>query len=158
MDQAHGCTLADGFRLWEKLYAQITFFTFTIAGSVGLLRTDWRLAIPYLVVFGYGVPGIVMRHLSCPHLFRHGDCLQFPARWARWLVKQPRAAPFSTSERRLFWFVFLFLPLYPVYWLLPQPVVLAVFGVAAAMSYLGQWLYFCTRCRVKSCPFNRACG
>jgi hypothetical protein len=152
------CTLSDGFRLWEKLVAQTSFFGFTLAGCIGLLLADWRWAIPYLVVFVYGVPGIVMRYLSCPrcpHLFQFGDCLQLPPRIARWLVKAPTNAPFSTAERAMFWFIFLFLPLYPLPWLLAQPLVLAVFVIAAATWYLSQLLYFCRRCRVQACPFNR---
>jgi hypothetical protein len=159
MNPSRPCTLADGFSVWQKVYAQGTFFTFIIAGSVGIARADWPWLVPYALVCWYGVPGIVMRHLSCPrcaHLHRHGDCLQFPAKWAAWLVKEQKTTPFTRTEWWSFHFIFAFLPIYPIYWLLAQPVLLAVFGVSAAMWYLGQWLYFCKRCRVDACPYNRA--
>lgn len=159
MNQPGQCTLADAFSFWQKAYAQVTFFTFTIAASIGIARADWPWLIPYALVCWYGVPGIVMRHLSCPrcaHLHRYGDCLQLPARWAAWLVKAPKATPFSRTEWWAFHFIFAFLPLYPIYWLLGQPVLLAVFAASAVLWYLGQWLYFCKRCRVDACPYNRA--
>lgn len=159
MNQHGQCTLADRFSLWQKLYAQSTFFTFIIAASIGIARADWPWLLPYALVCWYGVPGIVMRYLSCPrcaHLHRYGDCLQFPPRWAEWLVKEWKTTPFSAGERLMFQFIFAFLPLYPIYWLLQQPVLLAVFGISGAMWYFGQWLYFCKRCRVEACPYNRA--
>lgn len=159
VEQIRECRLADGFSFREKSYTQLSFFTFTITGTVGIVLADWLWALPYLVVFGYGVPGVVMRHLTCPrcsHLYRFNDCLQFPVKWTRWLVKNQKTRPFSTGERGMFWFIFSFLTLYPVYWLLAQPALLAVFGYAAVLWYLGQWMYFCKRCRVRMCPFNRA--
>jgi hypothetical protein len=54
----------------------------------------------------------------------------------------------------VFYLIFLLIPLYPLYWLLTQPALLFVFILAAGMWYLGQWLYFCKRCRVEACPFN----
>jgi len=158
MNTSRPCTLAEGFSLREKAYAQASFFTFTIAASIGIARADWPWFIPYALVCWYGVPGIVMRHLSCPrcaHLRQFGDCLQFPARGAAWLVKEWKTTPFSRGELLMFHFIFAFLPLYPIYWLVSQPVLLAVFGVSAAMWYLGQWHYFCKRCRVDACPYNR---
>ncbi|MBU1237218.1 MAG: hypothetical protein KJ634_01890 [Gammaproteobacteria bacterium] len=158
MNDSTPCQLANGFSLREKLYAQITFFTMAIVGIIGIARADWPWLLPYLVVFGYGVPGIVMRHLTCPrcpHLFEHGDCLQFPPRWTLWLVTRRKATPFSAGERWLFHLIFVLLPIYPLYWLRAQPLLLAVFVAAAAMWYLGQWLYYCKRCRVKACPYNR---
>jgi hypothetical protein len=157
MDTPVYCHLANGFSLREKLYAQFSFFLMGIVGVVGIARVDWYWLIPYLVVFGYGVPGVVMRHLTCPrcpHLFVYGDCLQFPPTWAKWLVKQRKTTPFSATERWVFYLIFLLIPLYPLYWLYSQPVLLCVFILAAGMWYLGQWLYFCKRCRVEACPFN----
>ena len=151
------CALSNGFSLREKIYAQFSFFAMGIVGMIGIARADWPWLVPYLFVYGYGVPGIVMRHLSCPrcpHLFVYGDCLQFPPAWTKWLVKQRKTTPFSATERRVFYLIFLLIPLYPLYWLRTQPALLFVFVSAAGLWYLGQWLYFCKRCRVEACPFN----
>jgi hypothetical protein len=161
MNQKRGCGFADGFSLWEKMYAQGTFFTLMISGTIGIARADWRWLLPFVVVCWYGIPGIVMRHLNCPrcpHLYHYGDCLQFPTKWTRLLVKGRKTTPFTAGERWMFYFIFTFIPIYPLYWLRSQPVLLTIFGVTAVMWYLGQWLYFCKRCRVKACPFNRACA
>jgi len=159
MNNHTGCTLSEGFSVWEKLYAQLSFNIMGIIGTVGIARADWRWLFPYIALYGYGIPGIVMRHLSCPrcpHLSTYGDCLQFPPTWTKWLVKQRKTTPFSARERWGFYLIFLLLPTYPLYWLRSQPVLLSVFALAASMWYLGQWLYFCKRCRAKACPFNRA--
>jgi hypothetical protein len=79
-----------------------------------------------------------------------------PVKITKWLVKGRKIAPFSPFEKGLFYLIFLLIPIYPVYWLRTQPLLLTVFGIAAALWYLGQWMYFCTRCRVKECPFNKA--
>ena len=152
------CHLSKGFRLWEKLFAQLSFFTMLITGTAGIARSDCHWLLPYLVIAWYGIPGIVMRHLTCPrcpHLYVHGDCLQFPPKWTKLLVKVRRTTPFSAMERWTFYLIFLLIPAFPLYWLRSQPVLLTVFVVSASMWYLGQLLYLCKRCRVVACPFNR---
>jgi hypothetical protein len=152
------CELSSGFSLGEKIYAQLTFGTMLVAGGVGLALADWRWLLPYLVLTGYGILGIVMRHQTCPrcpHLHVYGDCLQFPPTWAKRLVKARKTTPFSATERWTFYAIFLLIPAYPLYWLRSEPGLLAVFAVSASMWYLGQWLYLCKRCRVSTCPFNR---
>ena len=151
--------LARGFTTGQKAYAQVTFFAMAIAGTAGIALADPRWLAPYVFICWYGIPGIVMRHLSCPrcaHLYCYGDCLQFPARWTRWLVKKPKSEPFSRLERAAFYAIFILLPAYPLYWLMSQPVLLTVFVAAAIAWYLGQLAYFCKRCRVTTCPFNRS--
>jgi hypothetical protein len=81
MNDNINCSLAEGFSLWEKIYAQISFFTMGVIGTVGILLADWPWILPYIVIIWYGVPGIIMRHLvcpKCPHLQtdplpNHGD-------------------------------------------------------------------------------------
>lgn len=155
------CTLAGGFSVREKIYAQTSFHLMGITGTVGIALADWPWALPYLFVYAYGILGVIMRHLNCPrcpHLFEHGDCLQLPARWTRMLVVGRKTTPFSWTERALFLTIFTFLPLYPLYWLRTRPILLILFMVGIAAWYLGQWLRFCRRCRVKECPLNRAEG
>ena len=155
------CALADGFGLPSKLYAQVSFHGMAIVGVIAIARADWPWLLPYLVLYGYGVPGIVMRHIvcpRCPHLFLHDDCLQFPPKLTRWLVKRPQATPMPAAQVGAFSLIFLLLPTYPIYWLFRQPFLLIVFAICAVAWYLGQWLYFCKRCRTTTCPFNRTRG
>jgi hypothetical protein len=152
------CTLTNGFDLWEKVYAQFSFFAMCIIGTVGIALVDWRWILPYLLIYGYGVLGVVMRHLvcpRCPHLYVYSDCLQGPPKITMWLVKKRKTTPFSIFEKFLFYMIFILIPTYPIYWLLSNPILLGAFLIAASMWYLGQLLYFCKRCRVKECPFNR---
>lgn len=152
------CKLAEGFSLWKKLYVQLSFNIMGIIGVVGIALADWRWLLPYVVLYGYGIPGIVMRHLPCPrcpHLYTYGDCLQFPPTLAKRLVKQRKAHPLSKGEMGMFYFIFLLLPPYQLYWLRSQPMLLTIFVLAVAIWYLGQGVYFCKHCRVASCPFNR---
>lgn len=153
------CSLADGFSLQEKIYAQVSFFTMSIVGTVGIVLEDWRWVIPYIVINWYGVPGIIMRHVTCPrcpHLYEYGDCLQFPPGGTRWIVKKQKATPLSALEKVLFYTLFILIPAYPLYWLSSNKILLLVFLIAVGTWYSGQFLYFCKRCRVHDCPFNRA--
>lgn len=153
------CTLACGFTLREKLWAQSSFLAMGILGTIGIILEDWVWVIPYIGIYWYGIPGIVMRHLNCPrcpHLHVYGDCLQAPTALTRWLVKVRKFHPFSTFERSLFYAIFILIPVYPIYWLASNPVLLIPFLLAATTWYSGQFLYFCKRCRVRDCPFNRA--
>jgi hypothetical protein len=156
--QERQCTYANGFSLGEKLWAQLSFFTMLIAGTAGIALADWPWLAPYVLAGWYGVPGLVMRHQTCPrctHLFVYNDCLQFPPTLTRWIVKERKTAPFSMAEKAAFWAIFLILPLYPLYWLAGQPLLLGVFAASSAAWYAGQGLYFCKHCRVRQCPFNR---
>jgi len=124
------CSLTDKFSIWEKLYAQLSFTTMGIVSTVRIILVDWVWIFPYIIVYWYGVPGIIMRHLTCPrclHYFEFNDCLQLPMFFTRILVKQKKPYPFSTFEKVLFHFIFIFIPLYPVYWLLPNKLLLTVF-------------------------------
>ena len=159
MKSASECPLADGFSVWEKAYAQLSFFTMGIAGTAGISLADWRWVSPYLLIYWYGIPGIIMRHLNCPrcpHLQEYDDCLQFPPTLTKRIVKRRKTTPFSKVELVLFWLIALLIPAYPIYWLRMQPLLLGTFLLSAGLWYGGQLLYFCKRCRVEVCPFNRA--
>lgn len=158
MKNKSDCTIANGFKLWEKIYAQFSFVALGIIGTVGILLVDWRWVLPYLLIYVYGILGIVMRHLTCPrcpHLHVYNDCLQFPAKISRWLVKEKKTSPFSTLEKLLFYTILFLIPTYPIYWLISNKKLLILFLLLVVMWYSGQFLYFCKRCRVYDCPFNR---
>lgn len=158
MRDSADCPLSEGFGVWEKTWAQASFWAIGIAGTVGIVLADWVWVLPYLVIYWYGIPGVVMRHTNCPrcpHLHEFGDCLQAPPAFARRLVKTRKDTPFSGSEKFLFLAIFILIPTYPVYWLLPRPAILITFLVGVGMWYGGQFFRFCKRCRVSECPFNR---
>jgi hypothetical protein len=158
MKESVNCKLAEGFSIWEKLHAQVSFFAMGILGTIGIFYTDWVWVIPYVLIYWYGIPGIVQRHITCPrcdHLYKYGDCLQLPPALSKWFVKKRKTNPLSRSEKILFLSIFILIPTYPIYWLLPQKILLSAFILSAAMWYLAQLFYFCKRCRVRNCPFNR---
>ena len=152
------CELAEGFSLWEKIYAQFSFIAMGVLGTIGILLEDWIWVIPYVFIYWYGIPGIIMRHLNCPrgpHLHEFGDCLQAPVIITKWLVKKKKTTPYSPFEKLLFLTIFILIPVYPIYWLLSNMILLFAFLATTGMWYLGQFLYFCKRCRASGCPFNR---
>jgi hypothetical protein len=159
MTTGNACSLAKTFSIWEKIYAQGSFAAMGIAGSVGILLEDWIWAIPYAFIAGYGIPGIVMRHLTCPrcpHIYEYGDCLQAPPSLTKWLIKKQKRYPFTSVEKLLFSVIAVGIPTYPLYWLWSSKWLMTIFLISAVMWFSGQLLYFCKRCRVKECPFNRA--
>lgn len=159
MHDKSACSLSEGFSVWEKLYAQFAFFAMGIIATVGIMLADWPWILPYVFIYWYGIPGIIMRHLvcpRCPHLHVYGDCLQAPPSITKWLMKERKTAPFSAFETFLFYAIFIAIPLYPIYWLLPNTALLIAFVLFTGMWYLGQFLHFCKRCRLKECPFNNA--
>jgi len=151
------CTLTEKFSIWEKLYAQLSFTTMGIVGTVGIILVDWIWVIPNIIIYWYGTLGVVMKHLSCPrcpHYWEFKDCLQFPMIFTRKIVKQQKPYPYSTFERILFHFIFIAIPIYPIYWLLPNTLLLSVFIICTVAWYSGQFFYFCKRCRNEECPYN----
>lgn len=158
MDDNIKCSLREGFSLPEKLWAQFSFFAMGVIGTIGILLVDRYWVLPYILIYWYGIPGIIMRHLNCPrcpHLHMFGDCLQAPVKVTRWFAKGRKTTPFSTFEKVLFYSIFTLIPVYPIYWLWPRKILLAAFLVMAGMWYGGQFLYFCKKCRLYICPFNR---
>ncbi len=157
-DHAH-CSLAKGFSINEKIYAQSSFLAMGVIGMIGIIQQDWIWVFPYIFVYWYGIFGIVVRHLACPrcpHLHVYGDCLQAPKTIVKRLIKKRKAGPFSRFETFLFYAIFILIPTYPIYWLSSNKPLLIAFLVSAVMWYSGQWLHFCRRCRIRECPFNRA--
>jgi hypothetical protein len=158
MNDNINCSLAEGFSLWEKIYAQSSFIAMGVLGTIGIIIEDWIWVFPYIFIYGYGILGVVMRHLvcpRCPHLYEYNDCLQFPPKITMWLVKKRKTTPLSAFEKYLFYMIFILIPTYPIYWLLSNKFLLIAFLITAGMWYLGQFMYFCKRCRVCDCPFNR---
>jgi hypothetical protein len=158
MNREPECTLAEGFSVWEKAWAQLSFAAMGVLGTVGIVLTDWPWVLPYIVIYWYGVPGIVMRHIvcpRCPHLHVYGDCLQAPASLTRWLSKERKATSLTSFEKFLFYGIFILIPVYPLFWLVSYMGLLVGFVVAAGAWYSGQFLHFCRQCRVYDCPFNR---
>lgn len=156
--EQNDCALANGFSLAEKLWAQLSFIGMGVVGTVGIVLADPLWLAPYIVIYWYGVLGVVVRHLACPrcaHLHEFGDCLQAPASVARWLIKKRKYGSFSVGERMLFLLIMIGAPLYPLYWLRDRPLLLGLFLAFVAAWYGGQLLRFCKHCRVTSCPFNR---
>ena len=152
------CALSKGFSIKEKLFAQISFFGILITGTLGIIWVDYLFVIPYVLIGWYGVPGIIQRYIvcpRCPHLHQFGDCLQLPVNLTRLLVKRQKSAQFSLGEKAVFWAIFLLIPTYPLYWLIQTPLLLALFITFTVMWYAGQFFYFCKRCRIQDCPFNR---
>ena len=159
MNDNKKCSLAEGFSIGQKIWAQASFIAMSIIGTYGIVLGDWRWALLYFFIFWYGIMGVVMRHLvcpRCPHLHVYNDCLQAPAKLTLWLMKERVTTPLSTLEKFLFYTYFIFVPFFPIYWLMSNPMLLGAFLIPTGMWYLGQFLYFCKRCRVDVCPFNRA--
>ncbi|UCG62546.1 MAG: hypothetical protein JSV52_04470 [Candidatus Zixiibacteriota bacterium] len=158
MNESKAPPLTGKFSIWEKIYAQGSFAAMGVAGAVGIILEDWIWAIPYALIGGYGIPGIVMRHLTCPrcpHLHVYGDCLQAPPSMTKWLIKRQKTHPFGSAEKFLLFLIAVLIPAYPLYWLWSNKWLLAIFLVSTIMWYSGQVFYFCKRCRVKECPLNR---
>lgn len=159
MIKTKGCNLSGKFKLWEKLYAQLSFMAMGILGSIGIIQVNWIWFIPYFLIFWYSVPGILMRYLACQrcvHLFEFGDCLQFPVMLTKRIVKGKKYTPFNLIEKIGFYLILTLVPIYPIYWLLENKPLLILFLIAVVTWYAGQFLHFCKRCRVKECPFNKA--
>lgn len=154
------CKLTKGFTIREKLWAQLSFFGMGIPGTIAIIEYNWLWVFPYVFVFWYGIPGIIMRHINCPrcpHFHEYGDCLQAPVFITRWTLKniERKYKPYSLKEKILFYTIFLTIPVYPIYFLIPNKILLIVFLASVAIWYGGQVFYFCKTCRVKDCPFNR---
>ena len=158
MSTINSCVLSTQFSLKEKIYAQTTFLGMLITGTAGIIHADWVFVFPYIFIAWYGILGIIQRHIvcpRCPHLHEHGDCLQLHPVLTRWLIKKPKAPKFSPTEKILFLLIFTLILVYPLYWLSFNKALLIIFILAAGLWYGGQVFYFCKKCRVTDCPFNR---
>ncbi len=159
MKRQNSCDLAQGFTIGEKLFAQITFNGFWITAFAAIWQSSVPWSLIYLGLVVYGVIGLVQRQLACPrcpHLYEYGDCLQAPPKLTKLIVKKPTTQPMNKAQRFLFVVVFVVITLFPQYWLVSLPGYFTAFWVFSGAWYLGQFLYFCKRCRVSSCPFCRA--
>jgi hypothetical protein len=151
--------LACDFSLNEQIYAQISFYGWWISGFIGIVLQNWMWAILYMFIVVYGILGIVQRHLTCPrcpHLYEYGSCVQLHPRITKFLIKERKKFPLSLNEKILFITVFILITVFPIYWLKNDILAFAGFIIFGSMWCTGQFLRFCKRCRIPSCPFNRA--
>jgi hypothetical protein len=147
------------FTIGEQIYAQVTFHLWWLSGFIGIFLQNPMWAIPYMFIVAYGILGVVQRHLTCPrcpHLHEYGSCLQLHPGLSKLLIKEKKNYPFSRNEKILFVSIFLLITIYPIYWLMNNNIALAGYVLFGSMWYSGQLLFFCKRCRIPSCPFNRA--
>ncbi|MFX1514139.1 MAG: hypothetical protein ACFFCQ_16300 [Promethearchaeota archaeon] len=145
-----------GFTFFEKLYAQLTFFGFVLAGIAAMAIEDLLFGVMYLFFALIGIIFIVMRYLTCPRcdqLRKHSDCLQLPVFLTKRIISGYNDEPFTLVEKIIFLIVFALLIIIPQYWLIQIPILFVIFWVCCLLWYIGQFFYFCKTCNIDSCPF-----
>jgi hypothetical protein len=109
--------------------------------------------IACMLPFGVAEVGFLCVH--CPYYGQHeGRTVHCKAMWGPTKFFKPKPGPLSRFDKLILYSFFVFAFLFPMYWLIPHPVLLALYlwSILNMVWTLGR--YECTRCMHFHCPFN----
>ncbi len=144
----------EGFSLTERVLMRIGFYGFIIIGAYGIFLHS----IPWGVAYsGYAVCGSLAILYSlcahCPYPHKLSTCLFLPTSVVKALFHY-RPEPMSRLDKVVMTVSMAGLVVIPQYWLIKEPLVLAVFWLFCAPVFVVIPLSYCRRCRHTDCPFN----
>jgi len=115
----------------------------------------WMLAyLGVMLLLGIVEIGTLCRH--CPYYSQqpgmtvHCKAMWGPTKWFR-----PRPGPLAALEKAALFLFFVIAFSFPIYWLVPQPKLLAIYIVTVGIMLATLTRYECNRCMFFDCPFNR---
>jgi hypothetical protein len=143
--------------VWEKILMGTAIYGSVAVGLYGIYIVSPLWALIYfafvnfamLILFGYGLCS------HCPYIFEeYKDCL-FPP-WGRIyrMMFKYRPGKFSALDKFCFFITLIGILVIPIYWLLKNPPILALFLGFYGATVAGFVLYECRRCQHIYCPFN----
>jgi hypothetical protein len=93
MSNKHQCALAEGFSLWEKLWAQLSFFGIGIIGTIAITQYNWKwVAVQHKALVSrirghFGYFGVNENHKSLKSLVYWSK-----RAWHKWLNRRSQRA------------------------------------------------------------------
>ncbi len=160
MSNQHGMengVITHRFSVMEKIFMGTLIYGAVAVGMYGIYLQSPLWALIYFVfvnfamlfMFGYGLCS------HCPYIFEeYKDCL-FPP-WGQIYHKifKYRPGPLNLFDRLCFFGTLIGILVIPLYWLVGNLPVLAIFLIFYGATVSGFVLYECRRCQHIFCPFN----
>lgn len=110
----------------------------------------------YLAVFLFHFLVVECRFFCshCPHYFNAEGRVRCMFLWGVPRFFRPRPGPLSALDKSMMVWGFTVMLLFPLYWLLQQPLLLAVYVAGWLIIGLTMKKYECCRCIYLHCPLN----
>jgi hypothetical protein len=131
------------------------FYGLTLVGAWGIYSQSITWGLIYTGVAMAGLVGGVLYGLCshCPYPYDHSDCLFMPYPVIKRLYRF-RPEPLTPWDKIGFIAGTLVVVLMPQYWLVKEPLLLALFWILCLPTLATFPLYYCKKCRHILCPFN----
>lgn len=149
--------LKDGFSLLDKILMRLGFYGFLLVATAAIFRASPTWAIIYLA-FGGAAALLVVYNLLCvycPYPYEYASCLFFPHPLLSKVAKR-RHGRMGASAKAGTMLITIVLLAFPQYWLFQDARFALAFWALALPTLLAIPLYYCRRCRHRTCAFNRA--
>lgn len=152
----HTCNLIDQFSLKERVIMRTAWAGFTAIGVWGIYRQDplWSLLYLIYVLAGFGLVVLPGLCAHCPYPSQFSTCLFLPPGLVQrfYPYRGPRMSPLGKVAVLV---VMAGMVVFPQFWLIHDPAVLALFWLTALPVIATFPLHYCRRCRHRGCPMNR---
>jgi len=137
--------------LWFVLVGGMPFLVACLAiGSSSLL---WMIG--YLVfMLSFGIVQIRFLCTHCPYYREEGKRVHCKSMWGWPRLFKPRPGARSGFDKMMFYSYFLLAFLFPMYWLILQPILLALYCLSGVVMVWTLRRYECNRCLFFDCGFN----
>lgn len=123
----------------------------------GISRTSVAWTAVYIVIMAACFAGIVYRFFCthCPHYANEGKTTKCIFLWGVPAYFTARPGPPGIFDKAMVFSAMAVAVLFPVYWLLAEPLLLVIYALSWAVLMTFLYRYECVRCAHRDCPMNR---
>jgi len=139
----------------DFLYYNLVFAVPIITACIGIFKTSLVWMIFYIIVC-IGLVAMIYRFYCthCPHYVQGGKTTKCMFFWGMPKYFDSRPGPLNLLEKTVFFAASIILVLFPVYWLILQPDLLAIYVLTLIVLVATIRRNECRRCIYFHCPVN----
>ena len=140
----------------DFLYTTMTAAIPFLVGCVAIANVSVFMLMAYIVL-GLAMLFIIYRFYCthCPHYTGTDKTVKCMFFWGMPKFFSPAPGPLTGLEKIITFSAVIALAVFPIYWLLRQPMLLVIYLLAAAVLVMGIRRNECDRCIYFDCPSNK---
>jgi len=141
----------------DFLYWLVFVLLILLIGSVAIIRHSFWWFLFYLGIAAGAILGLWYQFIcpGCPYYKQSVDTCKCMFIWGLPRFYSAKNRPYRTHELILGYLGISIVFLFPVIWLIFQPLLFILYGVSFTLFILTVFRYECRKCLHNNCPFNK---